>query len=357
MDSEDIEEAKSDELNPNIISIPTEKWEVVVDNIEHEEQPWWNSIDINVENINTSDPIELETLTNKLISPDLLDSQNRVTVSQLMTDSEQYNGITKESTLEVKQPITTSNFQTIDDNNTYTLTELYQGSDNPIGFKPDSSITVNVQDPTVSSTDLTLTLTQNQTTPITVNPSDYNVDYFDQVKYTVNVTPPTYPTVTFNTITSNNTYTLSQLTTDQSEYFSKNSTITANINTKPIVYKIKSLGINKEVKSEVLVRNMVRVNSGNSMIYYGTDPTITLSLNNSGIFYCIFNTSTFTTTAPYNLLYWNFGSTDNDNYIAFYDINENKLFEVQVYYDTDKLIGCLNHLFDLSYYNSYWKLN
>lgn len=65
-----------------------------------------------------------------------------------------------------------------------------------------------------------LTLLKNQT-------RDNITSNFILGKININIPSPTvYPEITFNTITQNDTtYTLSQLTNDQSEYFSKNSKI------------------------------------------------------------------------------------------------------------------------------------
>lgn len=114
--------------------------------------------------------------------------------------------------VDVPQGITTNQFNTIRSNNTYSLAQLYTGNDNPVAFKPDSQITVQVDPPVLSVGPLNLgSLTDNTTQTITINPSDYHYDYFNRVSYSVNVPKPI--TTTFNTIIANSTqnYTLSDL--------------------------------------------------------------------------------------------------------------------------------------------------
>lgn len=114
--------------------------------------------------------------------------------------------------VDVPQGITTNQFNTIRSNNTYSLSQLYTGNDNPVAFKPDSQITVQVDPPVLSVGPLNLgSLTDNTTQTITIDPSDYHYDYFNQVSYSVNVPKPI--TTTFNTIVANSTqnYTLNDL--------------------------------------------------------------------------------------------------------------------------------------------------
>ena len=114
--------------------------------------------------------------------------------------------------VDVPQGITTNLFNTIRSNNTYSLSQLYTGNDNPVAFKPDSQINVQVDPPVLSVGPLNLgSLTDNTTQTVTIDPSDYHYDYFNQVSYSVNVPKPI--TTTFNTIIANSTqnYTLSDL--------------------------------------------------------------------------------------------------------------------------------------------------
>lgn len=114
--------------------------------------------------------------------------------------------------VDVPQGITTNLFNTIRSNNTYSLAQLYTGNDNPVAFKPDSQITIQVDPPVLSVGPLNLgSLTDNTTQTITIDPNDYHYDYFNQVSYSVNVPKPI--TTTFNTIIANTTqnYTLNDL--------------------------------------------------------------------------------------------------------------------------------------------------
>lgn len=163
------------------------------------------------------------------------------------------------------------------------------------------------------------------------------------------------PDVRFNPITNNNVdYTLGQLTQDPSEYFTRNSIIKAVI-PKPRVYRIATLNSNYHVLTERLVSEMTKINRGNTITYYATDPTMYFRLDGSGIFYYIYSNTTTTETRNFDVLYWNFGNSIGDTYITFYDINENKLFEIYISQGSSKSISHLNNLFDLnSNYNNQW---
>ena len=77
------------------------------------------------------------------------------------------------------------------------------------------------------------------------------------------------PEVRFNTITNNNVdYTLSQLTQDQSDYFSKNSIIKANISEILPTYNLSKFRIryNKNIWTNGRNLNQIRANSSMSLI-------------------------------------------------------------------------------------------
>lgn len=101
-------------------------------------------------------------------------------------------------------------------------------SANNAGITKESTLIVDLPDYPPTSSQKTLNLVANTTTAQTIYPP--TGEYWNSIRYSVNVPNPTYPTVTFNTITSNNTtYTLSQLTSNTSSYFSRSSTIKCNI--------------------------------------------------------------------------------------------------------------------------------
>jgi hypothetical protein len=107
---------------------------------------------------------------------------------------------------------------------------------NKAGITKNSTLIVDIPDYPPTSSQKQLNLVANTTTAQTIYPP--NGEYWNSIKYSVNVPNPVYPTVTFNTITNNNTtYTLSQLTSNQSQYFNKNSTI--NVSTLQIYFKTK----------------------------------------------------------------------------------------------------------------------
>lgn len=105
---------------------------------------------------------------------------------------------------------------------------------------------------------------------------------------------------------------------------------------------------------------MTKIDTGQTITCYNNDPTIFFSLNNGGRFNCIYaTTGNYTLTMDRDVLYWNFGNSTEDRYITFYDINGNKLFELEIKTGVQNgtQIGYLNRLFDLSSsYNNQWKV-
>ena len=228
LDEDDIEQAQAQEQN---IIIPSEIWDDLIEEIQIEDQPWYNSIELDVSNIEIP---KLETITNSLITQNTQPNQP-LTISSLMSNPQSKNGITKDSTLiinvpqqsletitnyqisqntqpnqsltisslmsnpqsndgitknstliiNVPQPITTNNFRQINSNNTYSLSTLYQGQDNPVGFKPDSQIEIRVPQTTLDITQISnysITNNGNQNVPI---PTGY--DAVDSINLNVNV--------------------------------------------------------------------------------------------------------------------------------------------------------------------------
>lgn len=133
--------------------------------------------------------------------------------------------------VQVAQPITTSNFANPNQNITYTLRQLYQGNDNPIGFTPDSTITIAVPPTLYYHAPLNIgELTGNTLQTVTITPQSRGLDYFDDVSYSVNVPQPI--TVNFTTVVRNNEdYTLSQIYNGQDPVgFTPSSTFRVQIN-------------------------------------------------------------------------------------------------------------------------------
>lgn len=188
LDNEVIEQVQSQSNLENdppeieYITIPSENYNNLIENIDIPEQEWVNEIKIDVSNINIP---KLETLQNKEINSN---SNPNITISSLMTDSTK-DGISKDSTLVINVPqgITTNNFRTVTSNNTYQLSTLYQGQDNPVAFKPDSEIEIRVPQTTLDVTQISnysITNNGNQNVPI---PSGY--DAVDSINLNVNVQP------------------------------------------------------------------------------------------------------------------------------------------------------------------------
>ena len=107
----------------------------------------------------------------------------QVTQNQTYTPVSPYIGYNRVE-VNVPQGITTNNFRQITSNNTYTLSTLYQGIDNPVAFKPDSQI--EVRTPTYNITSVSnYPITQNGTGISIPIPQGY--DALDSVSVDVNV--------------------------------------------------------------------------------------------------------------------------------------------------------------------------
>lgn len=156
-------------------------------------------------------------------------NNNEVTIYPVSYNWQYFDAVKYQ--VQVAQPITTSNFANPNQNITYTLRQLYQGNDNPIGFTPDSTITIAVPPTLYYHAPLNIgELTGNTTQTVTITPQSRGLDYFDDVSYSVNVPQPI--TVNFTTVVRNNEdYTLSQLYNGQDPVgFTPESTFRVQIN-------------------------------------------------------------------------------------------------------------------------------
>lgn len=156
-------------------------------------------------------------------------NNNEVTILPVSYNWQYFDAVKYQ--VQVAQPITTSNFANPNQNITYTLRQLYQGNDNPIGFTPDSTITIAVPPTLYYHGPLNLgEITGNTEQTVTITPQSRGFDFFDDVSYSVNVPQPI--AVTFTTIVRNNEdYTLSQIYNGQDPVgFTPNSTFRVQIN-------------------------------------------------------------------------------------------------------------------------------
>ena len=156
-------------------------------------------------------------------------NNNEVTIYPVSYNWQYFDAVKYQ--VQVAQPITTSNFANPNQNITYTLRQLYQGNDNPIGFTPDSTITIAVPPTLYYHAPLNIgELTGNTVQTVTITPQSRGLDYFDDVSYSVNVPQPI--TANFITIVRNNEdYTLSQIYNGQDPVgFTPNSTFRVQIN-------------------------------------------------------------------------------------------------------------------------------
>jgi hypothetical protein len=186
----------------------------------------WQYFDAVKYQVQVAQPITTNNFTNP-------DQNTTYTLRSLYQGNDDPIGFTPDSsiTIAVPQPITTSNFTNPSQNITYTLSELYQGNDNPVGFTPDSTITIAVPPTLYYHAPLNIgELTGNTSQTVTITPQSRGLDYFDDVSYSINVPQPI--TATFTTIVRNNEdYTLSQLYNGQDPVgFTPSSTFRVQIN-------------------------------------------------------------------------------------------------------------------------------
>lgn len=156
-------------------------------------------------------------------------NNNEVTILPVSYNWQYFDAVKYQ--VQVAQPITTSNFANPNQNITYTLRQLYQGNDNPIGFTPDSTITIAVPPTLYYHGPLNLgEITGNTEQTVTITPQSRGFDFFDDVSFSVNVPQPI--AVTFTTIVRNNEdYTLSQIYNGEDPVgFTPNSTFRVQIN-------------------------------------------------------------------------------------------------------------------------------
>lgn len=186
----------------------------------------WQYFDAVKYQVQVAQPITTNNFTNP-------DQNTTYTLRSLYQGNDDPVGFTPDSsiTIDVPQPITTSNFTNPNQNITYTLSELYQGNDNPVGFTPDSTITIAVPPTLYYHAPLNIgELTDNTSQTVTITPQSRGLDYFDDVSYSINVPQPI--TATFTTVVRNNEdYTLSQLYNGQDPVgFTPSSTFRVQIN-------------------------------------------------------------------------------------------------------------------------------
>jgi len=174
------------------------------------------------------------------------------------------------------------------------------------------------------------------------------------------------PSVTFNPITKNNVnYTLSQLTQDQSDYFSKNSIIKCNIT--PIKPKIQYIGVSEIDNSyytEINLNDFTK--STGNYNYFGEDVLFVFGLD-VGRFFFGYNSNTGTYNYGHHCLYYSLTHVGHatPQIVKFLDSNKKELFRTVVQSDMginmDRGLAFLNYSFDINCgnttYNNYWKNN
>lgn len=140
---------------------------------------------------------------------------------------------------------------TINSNGSYNMVEGNNGWKPELVSNPDPSETYNIKIQVPQTINLLETLTnkrlQSETTytisSLMSNPTN-NAGITKNSTVIVDVPDPVYPTITFNTITNNNTYTLSQLTSNQSEYFDKDSSLNVNVKINLLISDFKLVNEN-----------------------------------------------------------------------------------------------------------------
>lgn len=178
--TENIETAKNNDEN---IILPSEYWDDEINTsttIPIEDQPWFNEIEINIDGITMKD---IEKLTDKqLKQTDLING--KITVSNLMTDSQNKDGITKDSTLIPKLTTVTNKRLT---SSTVTVSDILNDSTS-LGLSRTSTL---ILDPPVNYGVANIT-NNGQYLPSDFNSSgNYDPthsarwDYIDQINVTV----------------------------------------------------------------------------------------------------------------------------------------------------------------------------
>ena len=170
-----------------------------------------------------------------------------------------------------------------------------------------------------------LTLLKNQT-------RDNITSNFILGKININIPSPVYPEITFNTITQNDTYyTLSELTNDQSEYFSKNSKIKCQTNqTKIIIDELYSgtyNWANKMISSWKSTQTSVYLYQYQEMIYIHLDSKnkiwhIEWSSQNKGGYTKTFAANSYVAVGDYSNAFWLWfrnSAIPNVNLLSLYD--------------------------------------
>lgn len=282
---EDIDQAKdSGNPNPNKIIIPSNIWQDIYESTIPN-QPWWDEVEIDVENVNNFDwlqtnltengyyEIEEDEETGKLkpvIIPNWQEGDDfgiRINVSPIF-DSTTINGngsynmierndgwkpelvsnpdISQDYDIEV-DVVPTFDSTTINGNGSYNMVEGNNGWKPELVSNPDPSKTYDLKIQVPQTINLLETITnkrlQSETTytiSSLMNDPTNNAGITKNSTLIVDVPDPVYPTITFNTITNNNsTYTLSQLTNNQSDYFDKDSIINISVSTTFIYYRSK----------------------------------------------------------------------------------------------------------------------
>ena len=169
---------------------------------------------------------------------------------------------------------------TINGNGSYNMIEGNNGWKPELVSNPDPSETYDIKiqvpqtiNPLETITNKRLQSETTYTISSLMSDSTNNAGITKDSTIIVDVPEPVYPEITFNTITQNNsTYTLSQITNNQSEYFSRNSVINCNI-TNPIKQTIRYVGFT-ESGSRI---NFTKGVSGNSYPVYAGQEVVTVN--------------------------------------------------------------------------------
>lgn len=174
---------------------------------------------------------------------------------------------------------------------------------------------LNEKRPLPTSTVLTLNLNNNVPNYITVNPSDYNVNYFDKVKYKVNIPIPNITQISNYPITQNGTQTIPI----PSGYDAVNS-IGLNVQVKPEL---------KYITNNNVIRNRTQiVNTGRNFSWNVGDTLILITEDSTfyQISFLYMSTISYTQTVQRKTWVWKFST--NANVVNFLDKNSNVVFSM-----------------------------
>lgn len=307
--TENIETAK---INDENIILPSEYWDDEVNTsttIPLEDQPWFDEVEINIDGVKIN---EIEKLTDKeLTETDLVNG--KITVSNLMNDSQNKDGITKDSTLIPKLTTVTN--------------------------KRLTSSTVTVSDIINDSTSLGLSRTSTLILDPPVNYGVANIDNNGQ-----------YLPSDFN---SSGNY-----DPTHSAGWDYIDQINVNVTNKPTIYYYRGSNNNETFFTDYgLISSLTYTNNFN---YYGDDLSFYFGLNGTGRIQLTKELGSGTSSLGFYILMGNISFPDSNNkevVLHLYDSSKNELFKLFLTKSTsgnNAILFGFNKYFNLSYKNNEW---